>query len=291
MHEIRSVLPEHIVADRPDLVAFLDAYFLWLEQEGNPGSVLDDLMKYRDLDRAADDFLEYLQREIAVSIPENIRSDRRKLYKNVVDIYLSKGSIPSYQALFNLAFSDEVELFFPRVDILKPSDGKWDAANSRWTNDDGKLSVKKYIQDSRYYQSFSYVIRTGQTIDFWRDAVKRLLHPAGFAFFGQVTIFSNAAKVMPTAQPGRAEASDTPTPIIGPVVQVPVSIFSAININFEIRTQALIVNGPTFRHVDHAKFVMQDQIGDFMDYQISDAVNGVKLNRSIDSEINLVTTP
>lgn len=291
MHELRGALPEHIVADRPDLIAFLEAYFLWLEEEGNPGSVLGDLMAYRDIDRAADEFLEYLQREIAVSIPENIRSDRRKLYKNVVDIYLSKGSIPSYQALFNLAFSDEVELFFPRVDILKPSDGKWDVANSRWKNDDGKLSVKKYIQDSRYYQSFSYVIKTGQTIDFWRDAVKRLLHPAGFAFFGQVTVFSSATKVMPTLQPGRAPVSDIPTPVIGPVVRVPISIYSAINLNFELRTQAMYAVGPTWKHVDHAKFVMQDVIEDFKDYQISEAVYGGKLNRSIDSEINITTTP
>jgi len=289
-HELYDILPEYIISEKPEIVAFLDAYFKWLEQDDNPAHILNTLMEYRDLDKASDDFLEYLQREIAVSIPENIQSDRRKLYKNVVDIYLSKGSIPSYQALFNLAFTDEVELFFPRVDILKPSDGKWDAANSRWTNDDGKLSVKKYIQDSKYYQSFSYVIKTGQTIDYWRDVVKRLLHPAGFAFFGQVTIFSNASKVMSTTQPGRQAALDIPTPVIGPVVNVPITIFSTIELNFEIISQPLYAVGPTWQHIDQFKFQSEQPNSDYGDYVISEAIAGGKLNKSIDSEINITTT-
>lgn len=289
-YTLETILPEYIVQDKPEIVEFLKAYFEWLSEDGNPGNIINHLTDYRDLDRAADEFLEYLQKEIAASIPENIRSDRRKLYKNVVDIYLSKGSTPSYQALFNLAFNDEIELFFPRVDILKPSDGKWDATNQRWTNDDGKLSVKKFIQDSRYYQSFSYVIRTGQTIDFWRDSVKKLLHPAGFAFFGQVTIFSDASQRMPLIQPGRAPTDDAPLPVIGPVVRVPISIFSQIDLNFEITSTASTAVGPTFGHFDMYKFINDETIDTYKDIVVRDIVNGVKTNRSIASEI-VITTP
>ena len=290
-YSLTQVIPEEIRSARPDLVEFLEAYFEWLQQPGNPGEILGELTVYRDLDRTADAFLEYLQREIAVSIPENIRSDKRKLYKNVVDIYLSKGSTPSYQALFNLVFNDDIELFFPRVDILKPSDGKWDAANQRWTNDDGKLSVKKYIQDSRYYQSFSYVIKTGQTIDFWRDSVKKLLHPAGFAFFGQITIFSSATGKMPLLQPGRLEALEAPVPVIGPVVRVPVSIESEIDLNFELISRPTYANGPTWLHIDQYKFVNTQPIADYANYQLSEAVSGAKTSISVVSQIDIITIP
>jgi len=310
-HELYSAIPEHIAAEKPELIAFLDAYFTWLEEDDNPAAILNDLLSYRDLDKASNKFLEYLQREIAVAIPENIQSDRRKLYKNVVDIYLSKGSVPSYQALFNLAFSDEVELFFPRVDILKPSDGKWDADNSRWKNDDGKLSVKKYIQDSRYYQSFSYVIKTGQTIDYWRDTVKRLLHPAGFAFFGQVSIFSQAVKAMPTVQPGRIDATDEPIPVYGPIVRVPVSIPATITksedidgdgitdsvtrnvltIDFELISRPAYANGPTWLHVERYKFFDNAPNSEYSDYTISVASSGAKINKSIGSTINITQVP
>jgi len=286
-----QIIPEHVRTENPELMAFVEAYYEWLQLPGNPASILNNLTEYRDLDRAADLFLEYLQREIATSIPENIRSDKRKLYKNVVDIYLSKGSTPSYQALFNLAFNDEIELFFPRVDILKPSDGKWDASNQRWTNDDGKLSVKKYIQDSRYYQSFSYVIKTGQTIDFWRDSVKKLLHPAGFAFFGQVTIFSSATNAkMPLTHPGRLEDLNAPIPVIGPVVRVPLSIFSEIDLNFEIISTPTYANGPTWLHIDQYKFVNDQPIEDYKDYSLSLAVSGAKTNISVSSQIDITTT-
>ena len=288
-YDIESVLPEYLVSEKPELVAFIKAYYDWLEQDGNPGSVINKLSMYRDMDRVAVEFLEYLQREIAISIPANIRADKRKLYKNAVDIYLSRGSEPSYKALFNLVFNDEIELFFPRVDILKPSDGKWDAANQRWLNDDGKLSVKKFIQDSRFYQSFSYVIKTGQTIDFWRDSVKTLLHPAGFAFFGQVSILSDATKKMPKVQPGEDEVTDQGVPIILPVVQVPVRVAGFLDIKFTIFSQSDIKLGPTWMHIDRYKFINDEPISRYGIYSVGDAIEHAKTNISIQSDISTTT--
>ena len=36
------------------------------------------------------------------------------------------------------------------------------------------------IQDSLYYQDYSYVIKVGQSIARWRDAFKKTMHTAGF---------------------------------------------------------------------------------------------------------------
>lgn len=54
-------------------------------------------------------------------------------------------------------------------------------------NDDGKIDYKK-IQDSYYYQDFSYVIQSGLNINTYKDIVKRILHPAGLEFFGEFGI-------------------------------------------------------------------------------------------------------
>ena len=55
----------------------------------------------------------------------------------------------------------------------------------------GKLSeTTMRIQDSLYYQDFSYVIKVGQSIARWRDAFKKTMHTAGFYFTGQVDIES-----------------------------------------------------------------------------------------------------
>ena len=46
------------------------------------------------------------------------------------------------------------------------------------------------IQDSYYYQDYSYVVKIGNSIADWRDSIKKATHPAGFQVFGQVTFSS-----------------------------------------------------------------------------------------------------
>ena len=55
----------------------------------------------------------------------------------------------------------------------------------RYLNDDGFLSASNYLEDRDYYQNFSYVIRTGVSIESYRKALKNLVHPAGMKLFGQ----------------------------------------------------------------------------------------------------------
>ena len=56
-------------------------------------------------------------------------------------------------------------------------------------NQDGHVSeTTMRIQDSLYYQDFSYVIKVGRTINDWRDSFKKTMHSAGFYFTGQVDI-------------------------------------------------------------------------------------------------------
>ena len=56
-------------------------------------------------------------------------------------------------------------------------------------NSEGQVSeVNVRVQDSFYYQDYSYVIKVGQSINEWRDAIKSTVHPAGWAVFGEVEV-------------------------------------------------------------------------------------------------------
>ena len=58
-------------------------------------------------------------------------------------------------------------------------------------NEDGFISENTMrIQDSLYYQDFSYVIKVGRSISDWRDNFKKTMHTSGFYFAGQVNIQS-----------------------------------------------------------------------------------------------------
>ena len=63
-----------------------------------------------------------------------------------------------------------------------------------FVDDKGKVSVDTMrIQDSLYYQDYSYVVRIGQSINEWRESVRRSVHPAGWNVFGEVSFASQVA--------------------------------------------------------------------------------------------------
>tara|TARA_Y100001937_G_scaffold13377_1_gene17537 strand:- start:1841 stop:4864 length:3024 start_codon:yes stop_codon:yes gene_type:complete len=64
---------------------------------------------------------------------------------------------------------------------------------------DGFVSENtKKIQDSLYYQDYSYIIRVGESISNWRDSLKSAIHPAGFYFGGEVNIVNRVNNRMKT---------------------------------------------------------------------------------------------
>ena len=61
----------------------------------------------------------------------------------------------------------------------------------KYISQDGQLSeLTKKIQDSLYYQDFSYVVKVSESINNWRDSIKRAVHPTGFFVTGEVNIAS-----------------------------------------------------------------------------------------------------
>lgn len=52
----------------------------------------------------------------------------------------------------------------------------------------GKLSSTKKIQDSNYYQSFSYELKSAVSIDTYFDVLKSVVHPTGLKMFGSILI-------------------------------------------------------------------------------------------------------
>jgi hypothetical protein len=57
-----------------------------------------------------------------------------------------------------------------------------------WINDDGKIAYK-FLQDSFFYQDFSYVIRSGLAFVDYAGILKRTIHPAGLQPFGEILLF------------------------------------------------------------------------------------------------------
>ena len=80
----------------------------------------------------------------------------------------------------------KVDATVASINVVSVSD-----TDGKFINEDGKISeTTMRIQDSKYYQDFSYVLKVARSISVWRDAFKKTMHTAGFYFTGQVSIES-----------------------------------------------------------------------------------------------------
>jgi hypothetical protein len=111
-------IPEFIREDYPTFVAFVEAYYEFLQAQGV------DLSSVKDLDKTLDSFIDQFKKELAHNFP-NIVSDERFLLAHIKDQYLAKGSEASYKLLFRLLFGKKVELSYPGTQMLRASDGRW----------------------------------------------------------------------------------------------------------------------------------------------------------------------
>jgi len=65
--------------------------------------------------------------------------------------------------------------------------------NGKYIDTKGFVSWNNKLQDNYYYQQFAYVLKTRQSLNTYREIVKKLLHPGGTNLFADLSIISNAA--------------------------------------------------------------------------------------------------
>ena len=115
---VKRQLPEFIREDYPTFVAFVEAYYEFLQNQGV------DLTQFRDIDKTLESFIDQFKKELAYNLPIVVE-DERFLLSHIKDQYLAKGSEASYKLLFKLLYGKNVELLYPGQQMLIPSDGRW----------------------------------------------------------------------------------------------------------------------------------------------------------------------
>jgi hypothetical protein len=123
--QIDSQFPGFIREEGPQFVAFLKAYFEYMEQSGNAVNSIRTLRENKDIDRTVDSFVEYFRREFMLNIPKETLADKRLMVKYIRDFYRTRGSQESYRFLFRALFGQEIDFYYPGDDILRASDGRW----------------------------------------------------------------------------------------------------------------------------------------------------------------------
>jgi len=122
---VSSQLPEFIQSDFPTFVAFIEAYYRFLEQDQSALEIVQNARSYNDIDRTTDAFVRYFLDTYAKSIPQSVLVEDRFLVKKIRDLYEAKGSELSFKLLFRILFNNTVEVRYPYENVLRASGGNW----------------------------------------------------------------------------------------------------------------------------------------------------------------------
>jgi hypothetical protein len=122
---VAQQLPDHVRGEYPNFVNFIQKYYEWMELNGNALQQSHELKTSYDVDLASNYYIEQMKKEFLPYFPEITTLDSRKFIKFASQFYKSKGTPESLKFLFKALYNEEVEVFYPKDDILRTSDGKW----------------------------------------------------------------------------------------------------------------------------------------------------------------------
>lgn len=127
---VTNQLPEYVNESYPNFVAFVEAYYEYLEQEGKLINNINNFTNYLDIDYVVENnisgFIQSFENKYLKGIPTNILVDKAKLLKHIRTFYNSRGTSKSFQFLFRILFNETIDIIYSTETlVLKASAGQW----------------------------------------------------------------------------------------------------------------------------------------------------------------------
>lgn len=120
-----SQLPDHIRHNYETFVFFAEAYYEYLEQKKMPQEIIQNIQQYASIDDSVDEFVEYFYKNYCADFPLNPEADKKLTLKKINELYQHKGSEKAVRLLFRLLYNSDVEFYYPEIQVLKGSGGRW----------------------------------------------------------------------------------------------------------------------------------------------------------------------
>ena len=189
---IKQQLPEFIRNDPSyaNFVAFLEAYYEWLEQTNNITDRSKNILNYVDIDNTTTEFINYFVNEYLSLFPQEILANKVEVIKLAKQLYQSKGTTASYKFLFRILFNSDVDFFFTKDAVLKTSSGIWyvaknlnvNTADTNWLeiNNLPLGSLRVFGEVTKSFATVENVIFTGTKMQVYISNVTRQFNSGEF---------------------------------------------------------------------------------------------------------------
>lgn len=122
---VREQLPSFVRSDYQTFVAFVEAYYEYLEQYHNLTDFTRHLLQYDDVEQTLSEFLDYFSKTYIPLIPQDTYTAKDVLIQHAKEFYRTKGTPAAFKFLFRAVFGEDVDLYYGKDLVLRASDGKW----------------------------------------------------------------------------------------------------------------------------------------------------------------------
>lgn len=128
-YQIPFQFPQLYREEAEVLIQLVQSYYEFLETQQNQGiyhsrMILDSI----DIDRTSQQMLIFFQKKYLPNFPVN-EENIRFLVKNITDLYRRKGSEEGLRLFFKMFYETNIEVYYPKNDIIKPSSSTWKTGN------------------------------------------------------------------------------------------------------------------------------------------------------------------
>ena len=201
---VRNQVPEFVRDEYPKFVSFLEAYYEFLETK--QGTQKNDLINQAkslrylsDVDSSLDTFENNFYEKFASLLPREAAVRKDILFKNLTNLYLSKGSSSSYKLLFRMLFGEELEIIEPKNEVLRASASTWSVENSLRVDPDtlyllhiGNGTTKTFLLPSAAFTVKSVLINGVETTAYLVNQYsKRIIFTSAPSNGSSIKIFFN----------------------------------------------------------------------------------------------------
>jgi hypothetical protein len=164
---IKKQVPQFVLDEHPKFVSFLEAYYDFLDSTSNV--VGKKLLNVSDVDQSLEDFEEQFFNSFLPLIPKNTQINKELIIKNILPLFLSKGSEKSYRLLFRLLFDENIDVEYPGRNVLRASDGRWQKENILRVE---KTVFSEYVSDGESLEYYlPYIMNSSDVIVYVDDVL------------------------------------------------------------------------------------------------------------------------
>ncbi len=122
---IKSQFPAFYKEGGDGFLRFVKAYYEWMESEGQVTYHTRRLNDYHNFDITVEEFVDHFREKYLYGISHSNIRDPKFIYSHVKDFLSTKGTESGVDLLFRMIFNEEVKVYYPSSDLLRPSDGEF----------------------------------------------------------------------------------------------------------------------------------------------------------------------